>query len=100
MTTVAIVQQHAATRSIEAAPVAPSVRQPRPNRKLTLDYAIIFGAMFSMFLVAAMLKRVLPSALVGAPDFVGYAAQDQRRPSVVAEAIEAAATYTPFAFIG
>jgi hypothetical protein len=60
------------------------------RREETVEFRLIFAATFTVFLVAAMVARILP-----------WQWQQQRAgSSVFAEAKAAASTIVPFAFMG
>ena len=59
----------------------------RSRKDGTWEYRLIFGAMFIVFLVAALFERALPRSW-------------RRSKSVFREAREAASTYAPYAFMG
>lgn len=64
---------------------------PRGSRSHSLEFRLIFGVSFLVFLVAAVAGRLLP----------GQAAKEARQPrSVLAEARAAAHTFVPMVFMG
>jgi hypothetical protein len=69
-------------------------RRMAAKRKDTMGFRLIFAATFLIFLMVAIIDRLLPVRwLMGA-------AKSESYPAVFAEAHSAAATYTPFAFMG
>lgn len=69
-------------------------RQPRraTRRKDVSEYRLIFGVCFAIFLVAAVVSRLLPWSWRLSPD-------EPKRKSVVEEAYDAASTVLPYAFM-
>lgn len=65
---------------------------PRGHRSRSLEFRLIFGVSFLVFLVAAMAGRLLP----------GQAQKEARQASrsVLAEARAAAHTFVPMVFMG
>jgi hypothetical protein len=64
------------------------------TRKDTLGFKMIYAAAFAVFLVAAILDRLIPLRwIMGATGSEKYLA-------ILSEAQSAAKTYTPFAFMG
>jgi hypothetical protein len=64
------------------------------SRKDTFGFKLIYGAAFVMFFGAAIVDRLVPLR------WVLGAAKSENYMAIFAEAKAAAATYTPFAFMG
>ena len=64
------------------------------SRKDTLGFKLIFASTFMVFLAAAIADRLIPLRWLA-----GFA-KSENYMAVFAEAKAAAATYTPFAFMG
>ncbi len=68
-------------------------RHAHSDRKPSIEYHLIFAASFSIFLVAAMLERLMPWTWLNT-------IKDRRPPSVFARAWDAAKTCSAYAFMG
>ena len=64
------------------------------SRKDTLGFKFIFGMTFVVFFAAAIVDRLVPLR------WILGAAKSENYMAIFAEAKMAAATYTPFAFMG
>ncbi len=70
------------------------------RRKIKVEYAVIFGSMFVIFLALALAKRVLPANWLSSSDYSGWHDDRAGRKSVIAEAVNEASVHAPFAFMG
>jgi hypothetical protein len=68
-------------------------RQASFDRKPSVEYHLIFAASFIIFLVAAVIERLMPWTWLNT-------SRDRVRPSVFARALDAAKTCTAYAFMG
>lgn len=68
-------------------------RQASFDRKPSLEYYLIFAASFVIFLVAAVIERLMPWTWLNT-------SRDRARPSLFARALDAAKTCTAYAFMG
>ncbi len=69
-------------------------RHATQSRKDTLGFNLIFSVAFGVFFAAAVIDRLVPLRWI-----MGLA-KSENYMAVFAEAKSAAATYTPFAFMG
>jgi hypothetical protein len=81
------------TENTMAAPTT-RTRKDAMARKDTLGFRLIFTTTFLVFLLAAVVDRLVPLR------WIMGAAKSENYMAIFAEAKAAAATYTPFAFMG
>lgn len=71
-----------------------TVRTQSRSGKDTLGFRLIFASTFLIFLLAAVIDRLVPLR------WIMGAAKSENYMAIISEAKSAAATYTPFAFMG
>jgi hypothetical protein len=83
---------------VERGPTKPQEQEHpmtgRSARKDSLGFTMIYAATFAIFFAVAIIDRLVPVRW-----FLG-AAKSENYMAIFAEAKSAAATYTPFAFMG